>query len=58
MSVSLVSHLKGTKMNIECFGKKILKAIFDLSPEKNFRVWGCYLIKNSLSCDVSEILIG
>ena len=44
----------------ECriFLKKVLKAIFDPSPEKNFTVWGCYLIKNPLSCDVSEILIG
>jgi hypothetical protein len=36
------------------FRKKVLKAIFDPSPEKNFRVWGCYLIKNPLRCDVSE----
>lgn len=58
MSVSLVSHLKGRKMNIECFGKKVLKAIFDPRPEKNITVWGCYLIQSPLSCDISEILIG
>lgn len=38
--------------------KKVLKAIFDPSPEKNITVWGCYLIKNPLSYDVFEILIG
>jgi len=40
------------------FWKKVLKAVFDPSPEKNFTVWGSCLIKNPLGCDVAAILIG
>jgi len=54
MSVSLVCRLKGRKMNIECFGKKFQMQY--LTPIQNITVWGCYLIKNPLHCNVSEIL--